>query len=202
MWYKDADKKITAGAGNQLSIILSEQNYYVTQNIGQCESLPTVVAVKPLVIDSEIHFEDDKIYTEEQDGSLYQWYKNNSPIANSNNYILEGINQGDTYKVYIEKGGCSETSAPTIITGIEDAEADGIKIFPNPAHENFTIDFVRNISGFLRIYDASGRVVFEKAVGNNSNTSLLVPSAAWSNGMYFVTITTGQNTISRKVVIK
>ena len=106
-WYKDADKKISAGAGNQLSVVLAEQNYYVTQNIGQCESLPTVVAIKPLVIDSEIHFEDDKIYTDDRDGSFYQWYKNNSPLANSNNYILEGVSEGDTYKVYIEKGGCS-----------------------------------------------------------------------------------------------
>jgi hypothetical protein len=202
MWYKDADKKIGAGSGNQLSILLTEQNYYVTQNIGQCESLPTIVAVKPLIIDSEIHFDDDKIYTDEQDGSFYQWYKNNSLVANSNNYMLQGVNPGDTYKVYIEKGGCSETSTPAIITGIEDKEARSVTIFPNPAHENFTINLVRTISGFLKIYDASGRVMFETTVGNNSDKSFQVPSAAWSNGIYFITITTAQNTISRKVIIK
>ncbi|HET6544666.1 MAG TPA: T9SS type A sorting domain-containing protein [Chryseolinea sp.] len=201
MWFKDADKKINAGSGNQLSIMLSEQNFYATQNIGQCESLPAIVAVKPLVIDSEINFEDDKIYTAEQDGSSYQWYRNNSPVPNSNNYILEGAVQGDTYKVYIEKGGCSETSAPTIITGIEDKEISGLRIFPNPAHDNFTIDMV-SINGFVKIYDAAGRVVFEKTVQDNSQGSLLVPSSAWSDGVYFITINTGQNIISRKVVIK
>jgi hypothetical protein len=154
-----------------------------------------------LVIDSEINFEDDKIYTAEQDGSSYQWYRNNSPVPNSNNYILEGAVQGDTYKVYIEKGGCSETSAPTIITGIEDKEISGLRIFPNPAHDNFTIDMV-SINGFVKIYDAAGRVVFEKTVQDNSQGSLLVPSSAWSDGVYFITINTGQNIISRKVVIK
>jgi hypothetical protein len=202
MWYKDADKKINAGSGNQLSVVLSEQNFYVTQNIGQCESLPALVAVKPLVIDSEITFEDDKIYTAEQDGSLYQWYRNNSPMPNSNSYILEGVNQGDTYTVYIEKGGCSETSAPAIITGIEDKEINGLRIFPNPAHDNFTIDLARNINGLVKVYDAAGRVVFEEAIHGNSQNSLLVPSSAWSNGVYFITISTGRNIISRKVVIK
>ena len=71
-------------------------------------------------------------------------------MPNSNNYILEGVVQGDTYKVYIEKGGCSETSAPTIITGIEDKEINGLRIFPNPAHDNFTIDLARNINGFCK----------------------------------------------------
>ena len=116
--------------------------------------------------------------------------------------MLEGVVQGDTYKVYIEKGGCSETSAPTIITGIEEKEINGLRIFPNPAHDNFTIDLARNINGLVKIYDAAGRVVFEKTVHDNSRSSFLVPSSAWGNGVYFITINTGQNIISRKVLIK
>ena len=123
-------------------------------------------------------------------------------MPNSNTYILEDVIQGDTYKVYIEKGGCSETSAPTIITGIEDKEINGLRIFPNPAHDNFTIDLASTINGFVKIYDAAGRVVFEKTVHDNSRDGLLVPSSAWSDGVYFITINTGQKIISRKVVIK
>ena len=123
-------------------------------------------------------------------------------MPNSNSYILEGVNQGDTYTVYIEKGGCSETSAPAIITGIEDKEINGLRIFPNPAHDNFTIDLARNINGFVKVYDAAGRVVFEEAIHGNPQNSLLVPSSTWSSGIYFITISTARNIISRKVVIK
>ena len=201
-WYRDAEKKVSAGSGNQLEVVQSEQTYYATQTIGDCESEPMEVEVKPLVIDSDIHFEDGKIYTDEEDGDFYQWFKNNSALANSDSYSLNGVDEGDTYKVYIEKGACSETSTPTVITAIEEIETNGVRIFPNPASHSFTINLVKSIAGVLKIYDVAGKIVFEKMITYNGDKNLLIQSSAWRSGIYFVTISTGQKTLSTKIMIK
>ncbi|HEX6226622.1 MAG TPA: FG-GAP-like repeat-containing protein, partial [Chryseolinea sp.] len=196
-WYKDAGGNVSAGSGNQLSIVLSEQILYATQTISQCESLPATIMVKPVVITSDVHFGDGEIYTDEQDADFYQWYKNNSPLADANDYLLDDIEDGATYKVYIEKGACSETSTPTVITGIEDRVDSHLKIFPNPASGSFTIEMDKP-GGVITIYDVAGRIVFE-AFGNTSRQ--IISSSSWSRGLYYVTIHFGQTIVCKKVVI-
>ena len=188
--------------GYQLLIKLSETVYYATQTLGGCESLPAEVVVKPVLIDSEIYLQDDKVYTAEQDGTQYQWYRNNVPVPNSNNYFVDAVNPSDTYSVLIQKEGCSELSEATVITAIEEKESDGLKVYPNPASENFTIEVPALSNEILKIYDVAGQIVYQKTLSEKTIHTLKIHSATWSSGVYFITLTNERDTRVRKIVIR
>jgi hypothetical protein len=155
-----------------------------------------------VVIDSRTYFSDRKAYTVEQDGDYYQWYQNHMPVPNSNTYFIDAVNQDDEYQVYIVKGLCYEFSDPALITAVDENLGDGLKIFPNPARDNFTIEVGGMKSGMLRIHDVTGRVVYEKKLYTNTSNSLDIPSVTWGSGVYIIILSDGYNTLSRKILVK
>ncbi len=59
-----------------------------------------------------------------------------------------------------------------------------VKIFPNPARDQFNIEFQNLGNGYgFNIKDATGKIVFQQEVTGNR---ALVSTAAWASGMYFV----------------
>jgi hypothetical protein len=68
----------------------------------------------------------------------------------------------------------------------------------NPIANELTIDFKTPQTGAVVVTDASGKVVAEKAF--TSNTSLALDAASWTKGIYFVTMSAGNNVITRKVI--
>ena len=80
-----------------------------------------------------------------------------------------------------------------IITGIEEITPTGIKIYPNPINDNIVIEFGDNPSPSGRLGGASvnivnieGKVVYSNAAVNSNK--LTIDAAAWSKGVYFVTV--------------
>lgn len=68
----------------------------------------------------------------------------------------------------------------------------------NPIANELTIDFKTPQTGAVVVTDASGKVVAEKEF--TSNTSLALDAASWTKGIYFVTMSAGNNVITRKVI--
>jgi hypothetical protein len=87
------------------------------------------------------------------------------------------------------------------LIGIEENEMkSGIKIFPNPAHDNFTITLNQQINnGELKIYDVTGRVVHEQTIINQESEIINYHLSA---GIYFVKVRDGEKAYTQKLVIE
>lgn len=82
---------------------------------------------------------------------------------------------------------------------------NSLKIFPNPAGESFTVEFESlSANGKLSITDLTGRVVMEKLVGTsgNGNQIMTISSANLSKGVYVLTLITGNEVRTGKVLVK
>ncbi len=128
----------------------------------------------------------------------YQWYLNGSAInsATSNTYIAT---QGGSYTVMVtDTNGCTATSNPVIISGIEDiTEADIVTIYPNPTQNNWQL-IVGNsfIGGTAEIFDSKGQFVFQQLITNHQ--SLITFDAA--SGIYLLRISSNKSSVVRKLV--
>jgi hypothetical protein len=75
---------------------------------------------------------------------------------------------------------------------------DAFILFPNPASNNFQIDY-QDFTGeaVVSVYDINGRSVFSKSLGSKT----IIDVTTFSEGIYTVTIQTADNTITKKLVI-
>jgi hypothetical protein len=82
-----------------------------------------------------------------------------------------------------------------------DSEMDSFRIYPNPAHNTFTISLneLKVESGQLKIYDVTGRMVHEQTIRNQEseirNLNLLP-------GIYLVKVEVGEKVWQQKLVVE
>lgn len=82
---------------------------------------------------------------------------------------------------------------------------NSLKAYPNPAGESFTVEFESlSANGKLSITDLTGRVIMEKLVGTsgNGNQIMTISSANLSKGVYVLTLITGNEVRTGKVLVK
>ena len=132
-------------------------------------------------------------------GVTYQWYLNGGTINNAteNMYVA---NQGGSYTVAItDTNGCSVTSNPIIISGINDLiPAFSVNVYPNPLDNGFwNLDCAGSMVGSqIEIFDADGRLVFESTI--TKTQSQIELSAA--RGIYMLRIRSTNNSIVKKLI--
>jgi len=100
-------------------------------------------------------------------------------------------------EINIDFSNCNTVGLENIV------DNENIKVFPNPASENFEIymtDFYGEMN--LNIYDLYGRLVFQKDVFINQNAFVIpVDSRSFSAGTYFVSLKNKEsNNITRVIV--
>ena len=81
------------------------------------------------------------------------------------------------------------------------SEAQGeteMKIFPNPAQNNFTIEFPKNNFDVI-ISDVTGRKIFEK---NSCREKTKINCSNFSDGIYFLKMSVGEKLFVRKIIIE
>ena len=76
-------------------------------------------------------------------------------------------------------------------------------LYPNPANNNVIIKYLPagNEEVQLRVFDLSGKSVFEKTIPNGHNLFQL-ESADWNAGLYFVEMRSGNHISSKKLLIE
>ncbi|MEE4178271.1 MAG: DUF5689 domain-containing protein [Bacteroides sp.] len=82
-------------------------------------------------------------------------------------------------------------------TAIEETETLGMRLFPNPAGNTFTVESPEQID-LIRVYDLSGRLLMEQPVNDfriTLNTSVL------RNGIYLVQVVAGSQTRVQKLQV-
>lgn len=92
-----------------------------------------------------------------------QWYLNGIIIPGATGQIYNATQPGTYTVVVTDPNGCSSTSAPVIITGIEESILNevGISIYPNPVTDKLMIEFNKVMTGEtnISIFNALGEKV-------------------------------------------
>lgn len=70
--------------------------------------------------------------------------------------------------------------------------------YPGPVHNEFFIHSNANNELGLKMRDLSGRIVLDRTVKNDE----AIESASFSNGIYFLELTDGSRSVTRKLVIQ
>ena len=93
-------------------------------------------------------------------------------------------------------------SAENPITSTVETEIPGtIRLTPNPAADGFQIDRSEGFSenAQVRVFSADGRMVFEQAM---SSDKMLIKTAGWKDGVYFVHMSDGKAQWVERLVLK
>jgi len=103
-----------------------------------------------------------------------------STLVANVNYTVEGT----------DANGCRNTAVITIkvnsCIGIEEPEANPISVYPNPASQQLTLNTNLAMGKTLKIWDATGKLVYETPV---KQTSINLNIASWASGIYTLGIT-------------
>lgn len=120
-----------------------------------------------------------------QTGATYQWIdcnNSNVPISGETSQSFTPALSG-SYAVIVTQNGCSDTSNCTTVnlTGINELNTSGLKIYPNPATDNINLQL--NQSGVLEVYSIDGKLI-ESA---NINTNIYKLNIQhYNKGMYML----------------
>jgi hypothetical protein len=91
-------------------------------------------------------------------------------------------------------------TSETLSTQDNKLGATSIKIYPNPANNEFTIALNNNLDADIKIYNMLGKVVYQ---GSTSNGKIEVrTNGNLTSGLYIVSATTDDNkTIQSKLIV-
>jgi hypothetical protein len=200
-WYKDAARTTIAGTGTYISVPAEGWTYFVTQTMQGCESLSAESIVIPVVIDSEIYYDNGDLQVAERDATSYQWYRNNSIIPDATKFFINNPDLG-LYKVSIQKAPwCFENSETFLITSLETMTGNMLNIFPNPAKGDISIQLPHTTTGLLEVTDVSGRIFFSSIINQTDANLLEVASSSWDRGIYLVTFVSAKEKVVRKLIL-
>lgn len=165
-----------------------------------CDStVITTVEVLP-EIDNGVSISNATL-TADESGADYVWLdcnNNNEPIAGETSQSFTATENGN-YAVIITDGECSVTSECVEVTGLSVKEMDNnfVRLFPNPTNGTFTI--VSEHVGNVKVFDFSGKLVYETSL-NSGEQKVSLPSVAV--GTYTVKFISAQGVHVERLVVK
>lgn len=138
-----------------------------------------------------------------------QWTGTNTTF-NTYSYGLSALNTQTNIifrVVFIADGGVNKLGIKLddfVISGVLSAsafEANQIAVFPNPSTGIFNIAFGNLNPNKIEVYDITGKLIMKKdslEVSGNNQTNIDLSNT--SNGVYFVKISTENNTITKRII--
>jgi hypothetical protein len=203
----------TPSGGNSQSANNLIANTYtvIATDLNGCTTSATVTITEPPLLTSAIISSTDASCSSCNDGSaevqvnggtgtyLYLWTPAGGISATATN-LLPGI-----YTCCAtDSNGCTTCTSVTISfpsSVNEISSASAFAVYPNPAHDNFTITFSRELKverGELKIFDVTGRVVHEQKISSQLSTV----NCQLSAGVYFVKVEAGEKVYAQELVIE
>jgi len=88
-------------------------------------------------------------------------------------------------------------------TGIEETQQENVSIYPNPASNNLTIDFINNVPKNLNIYLFNSLGTLVKTINNDAfdNYKTNISLENLSSGLYYISIRTNKGVFNKKISI-
>ena len=90
------------------------------------------------------------------------------------------------------------------LLGVDENQIDlnAIVIYPNPATSEFIISHNLTSEGNIQLYDVSGKKIKEVFNGNfGSSKNITVNTDGISSGLYFVKLTSGNQSVTKKLIV-
>ena len=155
-------------------------------------------------------------------GTQPDLYRNNSgvsyPYTIANKLSIKSSSAGTNptgfyyffYNWRVKSPDCSSARVPvnamvdttcnvTTIAEIAAVE-NGVNVYPNPTHHNFTVETNNQIINEVNVRSISGKLVYTMQ-GSAVKSKLLVNSLNWESGVYFIQINTESGISHQKVVV-
>jgi len=140
-----------------------------------------------------------------QDSLLTDWQK--IATLSTNTYLDQNLDF-KCYQYYVEamysegSSGPSNTDETCFLVGMDDLDAAGIKIYPNPAHDFIAIETAGQVEQ-ISIYNSIGAKVFAISQGTTSSRTLTMERldvSPFSPGIYTIRIIIKGESFTRKFV--
>lgn len=138
--------------------------------------------------------------------TAYQWYYETTAIAGATNsyYIID--TNGNFYVEVFNSFGCSTSSTPINIVGIgisEIANSFALNIFPNPAHDNLTLelDMLKADKIKINIFNLAGQSVYSEDINHLAGkVAKQIGLKDFAKGIYYLQIATAEEVITKKMI--
>lgn len=219
-WYRN--EMPIAGATDDTYTPLNNGYYQLEVSNGTCTSItpltnlmikqiPDAIAFAPYGTDiCVLGIAKVKCISSPGTGATYQWFLDGVEIPGATNYVYETSTAGDYHVIVYGPNGCSNTSEPITLTAdckLDNGVQQGtIAVFPNPASGNFTVALQNaqlNGEALIQVSDITGRMIYTNntIIANGALTQAIKLGDQIVNGMYVVTITSGNAAWNTRVVI-
>ncbi|CAN5877738.1 hypothetical protein BH11BAC7_BH11BAC7_15270 [soil metagenome] len=142
-------------------------------------------------------------------GTIYAWDFGDATQSTAQNPAHVYFTSG-SYTVTLTvtgSNGCSTTSTQVLSVGVgvqEQGVVNAMTLYPNPANDNMNLELNMNDNSDVQVlaYDMSGQIlVNENKNLSTGKTTLTYDVTNWSNGIYFIRVTSGNTVNTMKVVI-
>lgn len=171
---------------------------------GAANSCDSLVTLDLTIIDFNLNVtQSNELLTADYIGSNYQWVKcpEMSIITGATEQSYMALENGE-YAVILSNNGCSDTSNCYQVSGLGILEHnfENIKVYPNPANGEFSVDLGSNYkSTVTTITDLNGKIIQTNTFKNSQILNLIFDKPA---GIYFLNINSGdKNSVVRLVKI-
>jgi hypothetical protein len=74
-----------------------------------------------------------------------------------------------------------------------------MRVFPNPSAGVFNLDFDRQVTGYVQVFDLQGRLIRSADLARTQNTRLDLGDAA--NGLYLLRVVSGEEVETRQIEV-
>ncbi len=167
-------------------------------NVAGCDSIITIVLSIPTVITGVTV--NGAALTANAINASFQWIDCSTmlPIAGANNNTFIATING-TYAVIVTQNGCTDTSACYTINNVginENAKNNFFSLFPNPSSGKVNITSPSSIAQ-LKVINLTGQII-QQFSPHQKNVLLHIAD----EGVFFVSITTADETVIRKVMVQ
>ena len=178
------------GVGN---VVAMDDNLTIKE--GKGVSYPFGAVNNNRILNTVVHYE-----VENPAGLTYSW----APGGASSASVVVTPNGDVTYTVTVGDGDCEATgdAAVSMALGIEDALAESISVYPNPASDAITIQAEQSMDvQQIVLLDVSGKIVFSTAP-TTAFTTATIPVSHLAKGMYVLQLNVNANLTNRKVIVE
>ena len=129
----------------------------------------------------------------------YQWYLNGQSINGATSSVYTALQTGYYSVIGSDGNGCSATSGQQYVTvsGINDLPDNDIRIYPNPSNSFWQLELPASwIGAQYELFDANGNVIAKADI----RTTVTTVTTELSQGVYFIKINSGQQSVVRKLI--
>ena len=135
-----------------------------------------------------------------QGATSYQWYYNGNIINGATDYFYVATQSGDYNVVATDENNCEvEAVINNVMAAVGNSSMQSIQIYPNPVHDEFTIQKLQVTSGTaaeISIYNVLGEKVYSGIYSDHS----IIDCSHFPQGLYLVELSSSEKILRGKFV--